>query len=168
MNSIELYNAQDVKEIREKLLTEQKFKDLLTGLPLNQKQAVLDHCHKSQYVRAVLDRQSNAVLGKLENLYTQYLSYWYDGSLSDFLRKSADYLDLKHSNQYVHPAWLKRVQIDFGKLISVQQITMLEIMGLPYENCKNANQRKELFKSALLTKVWKFEIIQELLMLVKP
>ena len=96
---LHLYSSKDVAKVREKLYNEQGGKDALTGLPLDYKQAVTDHNHNTQYVRGVLHRQCNAVLGKIENLWTRYLSYWFEGTLSDFLRKAADYIERKDDHR---------------------------------------------------------------------
>ena len=69
---IHLYTTKDVQKVREKLYEEQEGVDPITGLIIPANQKVLDHCHDSQFVRAVLHRQTNAVLGKIENLETLY------------------------------------------------------------------------------------------------
>lgn len=163
--SKDLYTTTEVKEVREKLLKEQKSLDALTGLPIPTGQAVLDHCHKTQYVRGVLHRQSNATLGKVENLYIRYLSWWYEGTLSDFLRATAEYLSKEHPTEYTHPAWLKRVQTDFNKLTAKQKDTILETIAGVTEG--NDTQRKKLFKETLLTRLYDFVTIKSLLQEVK-
>ena len=72
-----LRSPKDVQQVREQLLKEQGGIDAITGLEIPPKQAVLDHCHETQFVRAVASRQSNAALGKLENVYARYLKWWY-------------------------------------------------------------------------------------------
>ncbi len=143
-----LYTPAEVKQVRLQLLKEQNGLDALTGLPLNASDSVCDHDHKTQYVRGILHRQSNALLGKIENLYNRYLSWWYNGSLADFLRKAADYLDRKHPTDYVHPGWLKRVQTDFKKLNASQQSLVLEKLGS--KQGSNGVERLKLFKAKTL------------------
>lgn len=121
-----LYSTTDVQKVRKKLLDEQGNRCALTGLKIEPSQAVLDHDHSSDYVRAVLHRQSNAVLGKIENLWNRYLSWWYNDTLSSFLRKAADYLDKNHPEDYIHPGWRKKVQSKFKSLKSAQQIEVLK------------------------------------------
>ena len=135
-------------------------------MPIPDKQAVLDHNHSTQFVRAVLHRQSNATLGKIENLYTRYLSYWYPYSLSTFLRQVANYIDKPDDKRYIHPAWLKRVKTDFNKLKTKEQNDMLTLLGIE-ELPSNLKGRKDLFNQVLLTRVFTFDTIQEFLILVK-
>ena len=61
-----LYTTKDVQKVREQLYKEQEGIDPITGLTIPEKQKVLDHDHSNHYVRAVLHRQTNAVLGKIE------------------------------------------------------------------------------------------------------
>ena len=143
-----LYTPAEVKEVRLALLKEQNGLDALTGLQLAVSDSVCDHDHKTQFVRGILHRQSNALLGKIENLYNRYLSWWYCGTLADFLRKTADYLDKKHPEEYVHPAWLKRVTIDFKGLTAAQQTKVLqELCG---KSGSNSTERLKIFKAVTL------------------
>lgn len=157
----DLYSTKDVAEVRKQLLTEQEGCDKLTGLPIPEGQAVLDHSHKSQYVRGVLHRQSNAVLGKIENLWTRYLSYWYNGTLSQFLRQAANYLEQPDDARYVHPAWIKRLSIDFSKLSTEKQKQVLADMQI--EAKSNAIARREAFTKSLKAKRYTFEQVKEMM-----
>lgn len=157
-----LYNTNNVKTVREKILKEQDGKDLLTGLEIPSGQAVLDHNHKTQYVRGVLHRQTNAVLGKIENLWTRYLAYWYEDTLANFLRKCADYLERNDDIRYVHPGWLKRVTTDFKKLNVQKQRYVLENMHVT-EVPSNAISRIKSFQSRLKTKKYSYEQVKKLI-----
>ena len=145
---IHLYTTKDVQKVREKLYEEQEGVDPITGLIIPANQKVLDHCHDSQFVRAVLHRQTNAVLGKIENLETRYLSWWFDGTLSDFLRGCADYLDKQHEQKYLHPAFIKKLQVKFNKLNEKQKQDVLRELG--EEAGCNGKERKVLFKKFVL------------------
>ena len=79
-----LYTTKDVAEVRNLLKERQNNTDPITGLGIPNKQHVLDHNHKTQFVRAVLHRQSNFVLGKIENLWSRNLAWWYVGTLSKY------------------------------------------------------------------------------------
>ena len=148
-NDVEhLYTTKDVARVRDKLYKEQGGRDLITGLVIPPKQSVLDHCHDSQFVRAVLHRQTNAVLGKIENLEMRFLSWWYEGSLSDFLRGCADYLDKEHEQKYLHPAFIKKLQVQFNKLNEKQKQNVLSYFG--EETGVNSTQRKLTFKKFIL------------------
>lgn len=156
-----LYTTTDVKKVREQLLKEQGGKDLLTGLEIPAGKACLDHDHKSQYVRGVLHRQSNAVLGKIENLWTRYLSYWFEGTLQDFLRKAADYLDRKPDTRYLHPHFLKKLQTMFNSLPEASKRSVLSSMNQPEGS--NGTERKKLFNKAIKTKQYTFEKLKGLI-----
>lgn len=138
-----LHNTKQVAEVRRLLLEQQNGLCRLTGLPIDPKQDVLDHDHDSQFVRAVLHRQANAILGKIENLETRYLSWWYPYDLATFLRQTADYLDENHSQEYVHPGWIKKVKTRFNSLReSTKDKVLMELLG---ETGKNGLARKKLF-----------------------
>lgn len=156
-----LYTATDVKRVRDTLAKEQNNKDALTGLELPDKQKCLDHDHQSQFVRGVLHRQVNAALGKLEGVHTRYLSYWYSGTLPDFLRQAADYLEKEQDARYVHPGWLKKAQTMFNTLSEGDKKAVLEALGKSQGG--NSTERKNLFKKALNTKQFTFEQIKELI-----
>ncbi len=158
---VHLYTTADVKRIREKLLKDQNQIDPITGFVIPEKQAVLDHCHDSQYVRAVLHRQSNAVLGKIENMWMRYLSWWYVGTLPEFLRGCADYLEKQHDQVYLHPSFLKHLQVQFNKLNEKSKQRVLE--GLGSDVGTNTKQRKELFRKKLLEKQHTFDQVLELI-----
>jgi hypothetical protein len=157
----DLYSTKDVAEVRKHLLAEQEGCDKLTGLPIPDGQAVLDHSHLTQFTRGVLHRQSNAALGKLEGVWTRYLSYWYPGTLADFLRQAADYIDQPDDKRYVHPGWLKRVTTDFRACTAAQQCCILDDMGLP--DGKNSKERLELFSKHVKQKKLSYEQIKEII-----
>lgn len=160
-----LYTPAEVKEVRLALLKEQNGLDALTGLPLAVSDSVCDHDHSTQFVRAVLHRQTNSTLGKIENLYKRCLGWWYEGSLSDFLRKTADYLDKKHPEEFVHPAWLKRVTIDFKGLTAAQQAKVLqELCG---KSGSNSTERLKIFKAVTLDRTLNYVTIRTTITKVK-
>jgi len=57
----------DIKPLREQLLQEQEGKCAICHETIDTSEAVLDHCHKTGLVRAVLHRGCNAFIGALEN-----------------------------------------------------------------------------------------------------
>jgi Recombination endonuclease VII len=150
-----LYTTEDVRKVRKTLLDQQKGTDPITGMQIPEKQAVLDHDHGSQYVRAVLHRQTNAVLGKIENLWNRYLSWWYTGKLSDFLRGCADYLDKDQPKEYIHPSFVKKLQTEFNKLSESNKNEVLKQMKQP--EGKNSTERKAIFAKAIKSKSYDFE-----------
>lgn len=156
-----LYTTKDVQKVREKLYNEQEGIDPITNLPIPEKQKVLDHDHSNHYVRAVLHRQTNAVLGKIENLWTRYLSYWYTGTLSDFLRGCADYIEKEHPKEYLHPAFIKSLQVQFNKLNEKQKQNVLSYFGED-KGC-NGQQRKLYFKKFILKRTHSMNEILEVI-----
>lgn len=156
-----LYTPTDVKRVRDKLAEEQNNKDALTGLELPDKQKCLDHDHRSQFVRGVLHRQVNAALGKLEGVHTRYLKHWYEGTLSDFLRQAAQYLELEQDERYLHPMWIKKSCTMFNSLNEAGKKEVLHLMHQPQGS--NATERKALFRKALLSKKFTFFEVKELI-----
>ena len=156
-----LYTTKDVAEVRNLLKERQNNTDPITGLDIPNKQHVLDHNHKTQFVRAVLHRQSNVVLGKIENLWSRYLAWWYVGTLSDFLRGCADYLDFDHPEEYLHPSFIKKLQVEFNKLNETSKKSVLKQLG--QEQGNNAKERKDLFKKSVLKKDKTFFEILEII-----
>lgn len=155
----DLCTTKDVQEVRKKLLADQKNIDPITKQVIPEKQAVLDHDHKTQYVRAVLHRQTNAVLGKIENLWNRYLSWWYTGTLSQFLRGCADYIEKEHTEEYTHPAWIKKARSEFNKLSEGAKDMSLKNLGST--TGKNSTERKKLFDKVIKTEQFTFKQILE-------
>lgn len=163
LKSVEtLYNASDVKRVREYLHIRQNGLCALTGLPLASKDAVLDHCHETQAVRGVIDRQVNLVIGKIENSYNRYMKYWYKGTINDFLSKASYYLSTPKTTGYIHPGWLKRVRIDFNKLKVKDKDIILEVLT-GVGKYTNDTERKAVFNKVLLTKQYDYSTILQLL-----
>jgi len=142
-----LITTKDVAEVRKKIYEEQAGIDKLTGLPLEYKDAVLDHNHKTMYVRGVLHRQSNAVLGKIENMWKRYLAWWYSGTLSEFLRGCADYIETKDDVRFVHPHWIKAMLTKFRALNEEMKKHVLKSMARPEGS--NSKERIATFDKAL-------------------
>lgn len=159
--TLDLYTTKDVQQAREKLLLEQDGFDKLTLTKIEKGQACLDHNHNTLFVRGVLNRQTNAALGKLEGVYTRYLAHWYKGSLSNFLRQSAEYLERKDDKRWRHPHWLKKVKTRFNKLTEKEKALIL--LALTNEEGKNGKERKELFAKAILQRELGYEKIDNIL-----
>lgn len=161
----ELYNTTDVKQVREFLTEEQGNLDALTGLPIEPKQHVLDHCHKTMLVRAVLSRQTNASLGKIENVWTRYLSYWYPHDLPTFLEQCAEYLRKEKDHRWYHPQWIKKINTEFNKLREADKDEVLhQLLG---KKGKNATERKQLFQQLVLTKEFGYDTLRSVINNVK-
>ena len=59
--------AKDIKPLREQILREQHGLCAICYEIVLPTEAVLDHCHKTGYIRAVLHRGCNAYIGHMEN-----------------------------------------------------------------------------------------------------
>lgn len=59
--------ASEIKLFREQLLTQQNNLCALCGETIEEGKAVLDHDHKSGYIRSVLHRGCNALEGQITN-----------------------------------------------------------------------------------------------------
>lgn len=99
---MEKMKTKDIPRVKAEIIKEQGYQCLLCRMDLRKVEArnvCLDHCHKSGYVRGVLCRNCNGVLGKVENLATRakkdrtHLS-WLESAVS-FLRS--------HSKAPVYP-----------------------------------------------------------------
>lgn len=64
---MEKIKAKDIKFLREQILKEQNGLCAICCEPIEPSEAVLDHCHKTGFVRSVLHRGCNAFIGHLEN-----------------------------------------------------------------------------------------------------
>lgn len=59
--------TKDIKQLREQILIEQRGLCAICGEVVMPDEAVLDHCHKTGYIRSVLHRGCNAFIGHMEN-----------------------------------------------------------------------------------------------------
>lgn len=62
----------DIKTLREQLYEEQNGICALCSTKMDINDTALDHCHKTGFIRAVLHRQCNRYLGRLENNRKRY------------------------------------------------------------------------------------------------
>lgn len=153
----DLYTTKDVAVVRAQLIEEQESLCALTRTEILPRQAVTDHNHQSLFVRGVLNRATNSVLGKIENAYARYLAHWWKGSLSDFLRLAANYLEEPDNLRWRHPHWIKKVKTSFNKLNEAQKSKVL--IGLGYEDGANGKARKEIFAKVVLDRELGYEVI---------
>lgn len=162
----DLYTTKDVERIRKLLTEEQENRCAITGLELAPKQHCLDHAHdEEQYVRGVAHRQANAALGKVENIYLRYLSYWYPGKLSDFLRQCAAYLEQPADSRYRHNGWIKKAKTKFNALNEKQKDKVLVDLG--HEKGVNSKQRKDIFAKVVLDRKLGYDTIREAIQAAK-
>lgn len=162
MNKRLLITTKDIKELREFLFEQQDGVDMLMGLKLEDKQAVLDHCHDSQHVRGVIGRQPNAALGKIENLYKRFIAPNYDVSLEYFLIQCVKYINANPDYAAYHPKWIKKCMTEFRKLKEGQKCAILREFNIQ-GNPKKSKERVELFEKFLKKRLVTFgEVIEEI------
>lgn len=158
-----LYNPKDVKRIRDEFVKRQNGIDPILKERFKEV-AVLDHCHSSQHVRAALNRNCNAFEGKVVNAYVRCLKWLTDKPLSEILRNLADYYEdqerVMHKNP-LHPAWIKRVNIEFNKLTEASKRKILKHLGC--EEGANASERKRIFNKLVLSRKFTYFTLLEVL-----
>lgn len=160
--TVDLYNAKEKGDVRDRLLKEQGNKCALTNLPLDKSQSVLDHRHDDEmFVRGVISRASNSLLGVIENGWKRYMAYCYSGTLSQFLRECATYLEKPKDTRYRHDQWLKKLEIMYNSLNEAGKKDVLQSMNQP--SGANATERKALFRKALLSKKFTYEDTRNLI-----
>jgi hypothetical protein len=101
------------------------------------------------------------MLGKIENAFNRYIRHWYTGSLSNFLRQAATYLEQPPDERYRHPHWQKQLKVQFNKLSEGQKRTVLESFGKP--DGKNSKERKDVFAKIILNRDYGYEKISNIL-----
>lgn len=158
----DLFTPTDVAKIRALLLKEQGNLCAITKVPIKPSDTHTDHRHDAeQLVRGAVNKHANMLLGKLENLQVRYLNHWYAGSLSDFLRQCADYLDRPIDRRFRHPNWIKKTITEFNKLKVSEQNNVLIALGQP--RGVNLVERRKLLNKAILTRKFSRDTIIHLI-----
>ena len=97
--------ASQVAGVRTQLLSKQGGRCALCRQPIAAGQAVLDHCHSEGFIRGVLHRSCNSLLGKLENNRKRY-GLGDDHAFACFLQGVVPYLhDSKNKYDLLHPTY---------------------------------------------------------------
>lgn len=157
----DLYTAADIKKEKKRLLKDQGGIDPILKEELQDKDAVCDHCHVTQHTRAALHRQTNAFEGLVFNAYKRCLGWLTDKPLPEILRNLADYVEADYSSNPYHNGWTKRISTDFNKLKESDKDQVLIQLGQPKGS--NAKQRKELFRKAVLSRKFGYEMLKSIL-----
>lgn len=158
----DLYTTKQVSAVRALLHKEQNGKCALSQVEVGLKDCHVDHKHdSSQLVRGALYKQSNMSLGKLEGLWQRYLAYWYPGTLSQFLRQAADYIEKTQDTRYRHPGWIKKTITAFTQL--KEPVKDAVLVRLELDKQTNAKQRKEIFHKAVLSRKYTFNQLIQIL-----
>lgn len=94
--------AKDIKPLREQLLLEQGHSCAICHEHIKPEQAVLDHCHKTGLIRAVLHRGCNAFISHIEN--NQKRNLITESRLTQILANFSRYV--VNTKPIVHPTHL--------------------------------------------------------------
>ncbi len=112
---------------------------------------VVDHDHVSGRIRAVISRESNAMLGKIENFYkTRGAKAVF--TLPEVLRLMAGYLEQESQGPY-HPVGTRQVTKRFGRMSKPEQVAILTDLGIEpaaLEEAKNSKDRTKLYRSLIV------------------
>lgn len=102
---MEQLKTSQIAPVRAKMLAEQGGKCALCQQACLPAQAVLDHCHKEGFIRGVLHRSCNSLLGKLENNRARY-GLGNDLAFAAFLKGVVPYLhSTKLKYNVLHPTF---------------------------------------------------------------
>lgn len=93
----------EIKPLREELLSTQKGRCALCGGKVLDTQAALDHDHKSGHIRGVLHFDCNVLLGKIENFVQRKgKGIVTRGGLSNLLKSTYNYMQIDYSRNPLH------------------------------------------------------------------
>ena len=112
---------------------------------------VVDHCHKTGMVRGVVSSEGNVLLGKIENAYKRLSKDAKYCSLPTVLRSMAIYLE-KKSTGILHPEGFRQLWKRFSRFDKDTQLDILLKVGIKrdlLEDCKNSQDRTKLYKQYL-------------------
>ena len=125
--------------------------DPIFKIPLEVKDAVLDHDHSTGDVRSVIHRDANQFEGKISNIYTRYARSRTTVSLPDILRNLADYLEFHKANpgNLKHPGHIRVEVRRLCALPAEEQKVLLREFNLPD---KTQAIRKKSFRKYIMKK----------------
>jgi len=111
---------------------------------------VVDHCHTSGRIRGVLHRQSNVLLGKIENAWKRYVNKSSTIELPEALRNMADYLE-RENLDILHPYGATQLSKKFAVKKMQQQEKILLDLGFKKSDIKdlNSRERTKLFRKKI-------------------
>ena len=131
MYKITHLKSKDIKELRLKILKENNNICPILKIPLDEKNAVLDHIHKAKQtdditptsgvIRDTIHNGANCFLGKIENAYKRYIPKDVNLTLPELLRLVADYVEkgayVENNTIFSHP-----IENAGGDLIKIKKI----------------------------------------------
>lgn len=150
--------SKDIKKFREEWLKLNDV-DCITGAKIEK--PVLDHDHSLGNVRSVLDYNSNQFLGKIETAWKRFGYKFKKEDLPRVLRSIALYLERDYKNNPLHPRFVSLGIKKFGRMKSVDQITVLLGVGFTEEDIpKTSKERTKLYKKWIMSEkhIYKFYV----------
>lgn len=157
----DLYNPKDIEYIRNQFLIAQDNFDPILFQPLKASDSCLDHDHSTQLCRGALHKQSNVFEGLVTNAYKRCISWLSDDTLSNVLRRLANYYESEPAIKAYHSDWIKRVVIDFKKLDSKSQEEVLR--QIDSVGGSNIKQRVKLFRKKITKEKLGYEKVSSIL-----
>lgn len=111
---------------------------------------VVDHCHRTGLVRDVLHRQSNVLLGKIENAWKRYAQKSAQAELPDVLRNIADYLE-EGCTDILHPYGATQLAKRFSAKKKSEQEKILLDMGVTPVDIEglNSTNRAKMYRKTI-------------------
>jgi hypothetical protein len=149
MNKI--LKQQDIKKFRDKCVQDQGFKDPITEEKLTFENAQGDHDHQLGHMRMALTKESNMLLGKIENYHKKFIKYKnLSKSLSDILRSIAWYLELSYGFNPIHPTYVQILISRFSRLPKFKQLKILRENKIKYNKKIQKKAIVKLYKKWVL------------------
>jgi hypothetical protein len=111
---------------------------------------VVDHDHKTGFIREVIDREINQYIGKCEQNFVRFIHWKFPSiTLPNLLRNIANYLDKDYTNNPYHPNHAKKMQNKFKVLRKEMQDQILQNAGIEAQKTKELNLKeyKKIIKS---------------------
>jgi len=136
-------------ELREWRIANKPERCPILDIPLNDDCAVVDHDHCSGFVRGVVHRESNVLLGKIENAWKTRMNALvqrYELDLETILKRCAIWSTKQ--TDIMHPKGLPIIVRRFGRLSSKEQRKILLDNGV--EPANNAKLRMKQYRKMLI------------------
>ena len=143
-----LKNTAELAVYRERQLKEQMGVDPITGRVIFA--PVTDHDHVTGHCRAILDRSTNTVEGKVTNAFRRYFSHIPRDEWPDILQSLSEYWRRDFRNNPLYPTHINVELRKYKVLPSAKQSAIVRFIGGKEEHCKNAKVRTMYVRKYLL------------------
>lgn len=107
-------HTKDIKAYRDKQLKKQKGICPILGTKIQPGQEALDHNHKTGHCRMVLDRQANALEGKIINALSRFIRNPDD--FAGVLERLVEYWEGDYTANPLHPKYLIQEEKELRRL----------------------------------------------------